>query len=272
MANVLASLKEAFLPRPDAPTDVRYGLIFKSSRDLKEAKGVGLFDKTSDQRWPLGSRLDLGERAFRYGLAGGSNLAVGKMTVSPTYAGSSANLQEDCTVAAAAAGATTLTVTPVTDDVAANLFKDGYITIGAASTTGAGQTFKIKSNTAKATTITVTLYDKIPVALAGTIKGSLTVNPYKSLIISPDEASLTAPARGVPLVQITAAYYGWFQTKGVIGCLMHSSSNGSAAGLPMTLAASGALKVAAAANDPVVAFALGAYDDSDYGLVDLCID
>jgi hypothetical protein len=284
MANVLASLKEAFLPRPDAPTDVRYGLIFKASRDLKEAKGVGLFDKTSDQRWPLGSKLELGDRTFRYFKCGATATVAGCLYESAAHGGGYSTIEGAAVAADTKAGGTTITITlPNThanDNVTLNEFKDGYITIAAATLTadGKGQTFKIKSHPAAArnASCVFTLYDKVPVEIdsSESCTASVVKNVYDSVIISPAGA-MTGKSVGVPLVVHTASYYGWIQSKGPVGVLLDGDVT---AGAPVVADASVAGAVttqvvnAGYLLSPTVGHAISDADSGEFALIDLCID
>jgi hypothetical protein len=87
------------------------------------------------------------------------------------------------------------------------------------SGTGAGELYRIKSNTAVSGAVGMVLtldeVDGLVTALtagAGNCEVGLSTNPYKDVIISPTTVSNVAV--GVAPAPLTADYYGWVQTWG----------------------------------------------------------
>lgn len=151
----------------------------------------------------------------------------------------------------------------------ANQFQGGYMVVQ--SGTGLGQTFKIQSNTAAATTAAsvFTLEDGASVATDSTSRYTLTLNPYGSrfgtdyttngVIISP-ATTLTGMIAGVTLYPIaastaTVAQFGLIQTKGPAAVLGSSTvALGIDVGLPSGTA--GAMLAYAVATGPKIGTAM----------------
>ena len=172
--------------------------------------GQSVYEESSTPKAKLGHRLVLGERVFRYGKAGSSNLSRGKMCQGPAPV---ANHKNIAVAAAAAAGATEITVTLGATAATKNQYAEGYLHVNDAN--GEGQCYKIKSHPAGSASgsLTVTLYDPIETALTTSSEVTLTANPFNGVIVAPN-GGLTQIVVGVPLIAVTAGYYAWFQTRG----------------------------------------------------------
>jgi len=161
-------------------------------------------------------------RVYRYGLAGASTLAIGKLTQAPLGVANHQNLVVP-TASNVAVGSMSITVTLAGTAVTANQYAGGYLQVFDGA--GAGQNILIKGHSAQASTtgnVVINLYDPITTAIvAGNSKVSLAVHPMTNIIIS--DASGTAVTdvfTGVPDIAVTAANYGWFQVKGVTNVLI----------------------------------------------------
>lgn len=170
---------------------------------------------TSAQNSPLGVRAVTADgREFRYGLAGASNLAIGKLAQQPATV---ANHQVQAVQAAAAAGATSVSVTLGATLATANQYAGGYLVIQ--DSAGAGASYLISGHPAAAlsATLVLSLAEPVTTALTTSSKYSLVPNNYNGMLIS---ATTTVDViTGVPGIAVTAAFYGWFQTKGVAAVL-----------------------------------------------------
>lgn len=176
-------------------------------------------------------------RQFRYGLAGASNLAIGKLVQQPAVVTTHQNV-----VIAGSAGDMTVTVTlGATNNMTADQYKDGYV-VGL-SGTGAGQTVRIRTHGAIALSTAGTLYlaEPLTTTFASTPKASLVLNPYSGGIIS-STADTTQQVTGVPIITVTAAYYAWFQVKGIAGVLVNGTP-AAGAGLIKSATTAGAADV-----------------------------
>lgn len=199
--------------------------------------GQGIYEESSTQKFPLGTRVQVGDRTFHYALAGAA-IQPGLVACQPALAGCTTTLQTAVPVAVATSvGATRVYVTAVTTAQAANLFQEGYAIINDVSLTPDGvYTYRIKSHTALAITGTasyIDLYDEIPVALSTSDRLALMINMYKSIITAPVTTAVGAPV-GVPPISVTSAYYFWLQTWGPCGILMDVGATGIGTDLIMT--------------------------------------
>ena len=179
--------------------------------------------ETSSQKHVLGTRMILPDgRVYRYSEVGAADIAGGAVVQAP--AGTAAH-DQDLTVAAVSAGSTTVTLSgslTITKDQ----YKDGYMHIN--SGTGAGEVYRIKSNTAvsSATGCVLTLDEEDGLATALTAGSSncevgLSVNPYSNVIISP--TTVTNVAIGVAPTLLTQEYFGWIQTWGPAAVLANAA-------------------------------------------------
>lgn len=224
-----------------------------------------VFMSSTTQGTDLGAFATTGDgRGFRYVLNGAVAMVPGKLY--QASAEDTTNFQ-NLTVAAVAVGATSMT-TSTTVTLTANQLAGGFLTVTSAST-GAGQTLKIKGNTAATAAVTtITLEDPVLIATTGTVKIDMVQSPYAGLILNPTTA--TSAAAGVAVSAIPAANYGWLQTQGpaavlaqgtvVVGTQVASSSTTAGA----IVATSGVLSN--------VGIALTGIATTEYGFIDLELD
>lgn len=173
-------------------------------------------DNVPRSRWPVGTKMVLQDgREFRFGQAGASTLAVGKLDVAPAIG---ANFDNLVVPAAVAAGEKEVTITNGATAIAAGDFADGYLNVE--DDAGEGELYKIKSHTvdgAGGAAVTVTLYSGLKVALTTASTVGLAPSPYRNVIIHPSPpVSLVV---GVPNAELTTLRWGWFQTRGVASVL-----------------------------------------------------
>jgi hypothetical protein len=116
---------------------------------------------------------------------------------------------------AAPAGSSRIYVNALTTAQTAGTFNDGYISVFDATTTGKSWTFKIKYNSALATTGTtsyIDIYDELPTALTTSDQVCFIAPKYKKVTISATTA--VGAALGVAPINVTSGYYFWLQTGG----------------------------------------------------------
>lgn len=185
---------------------------------------------------------------------------------------------------AAAIGGKVIQLATGATAVLANQFQGGYL--NTVESTGLGQTLKIQSNTAAATTaaVVLTLEDAFTVATGTGTRFTLTLNPYGSrfgtdfstngVIISP-ATTLTGQIVGVSLYPIaassaTVASFGLIQTKGPCAVL---GSSTVALGIDVCVPTStaGAIVTYAVATGPRLGTTLVATASAKYNLVNLDI-
>lgn len=232
-----------------------------------QVAGQGLFTESSTQQHTLGERMVCPDgRVFRYCKVGATALVPGKLYQAQAEVTNHQNLAP---TAAVAVDSTSVTVTLGATAATANQYAGGWaiITTGA----GVGCQYRIASHPAAAggATLTLTLEDKIKVALvAASSKVDLVANPTSAVIVNPATASST-PA-GVAVHAISAGYYGWLQVRGVAAVLADgavtvgtvvAASNGVA----------GAIEPFTGVQAPI-GIAVTGIADTEYGAVDLKLE
>jgi hypothetical protein len=176
----------------------------------------GLTEYSSVQLAPLGSKAVTSDgRIFRYCKVGATALVPGKL-----YDGNVtvANHQNLAVTAVAAIGATSVTCTLGATAATANQYANGILVVN--DETGQGHSYLIKSNPAAnlSASIVITLSDPLIVALDTTSEVSLMLNPYQGLTLHIAGTETGIPV-GVGVTPVTALYYGWIQTRGMVSCL-----------------------------------------------------
>ncbi len=176
-------------------------------------------------------------RTFRYGQAGLTALAPGKMNDGAVVVPNHVNL---VTAAAAAVGATQVTVTLAGTAATLNQYAGGTLWCNATST-GLGIGYLIKGNPAQSSTtgnLVVTLVEPIQTAITTSTKTSLFPALYSGAIITPSAATAGGPPIGVFTgSSLPISNYGWFQTGGP--CPLLSDSTVYTLGEEVSQAASG---------------------------------
>jgi hypothetical protein len=179
---------------------------------------VDVFKTSTERLNELGAlAIDKNGNCYRYVKAGATNIVVGKLQNAPA----SVAHHENLTVATAAAGSTSLTVTLGATAVTANQYAGGKITIVAG--TGVGYTYTIASHPAAdgAATLVVTLDSAESVQVATNVsdsKATLTPNAYNGIILH-ESGTEDSYSVGVSIMPITAGEYGWLLTKGAVAVL-----------------------------------------------------
>jgi len=188
----------------------------------------GLTEQSSTQKLPIGTRIVVGERVFRYAQAGGT-LVAGKACISPTAASDHIDLVPSAT---ASTGEYNISLTNGDSTaITANMYDEGYLFGN--DGTNEGEIYRIASHTTCATgaVCTFTLSDPLlsDVAAADTNEFGLMKNPWDGVTHSATEERLLA---GISLIDVTSGYYFWIQTWGVALVLRHDTA---ADGEPLTL-------------------------------------
>lgn len=205
---------------------------------------------------------------FRYGQAGASNLAHGKMNVAQAAVTNHTNR----TVAAAAAiGARKVSVNIGATAIAVGDYADGQLNVNDA--TGEGYSYDVTDNYASAgsAAVFVKLDEGLKEALvASTSEVTLVANPWYKAIVSP--SAIAHRPVGVNITDIPASSTGFFQTRGECPVLSDGVVS-KGAGAILSDAVAGALEIEVAAS--VVkraATALEATVDTEFPLFNLCLE
>lgn len=206
----------------------------------------------------LGDLASIGRRLYRFSRAGASNLTHGKLTVNADVNADVANK----TVARTYAAGVTEVIVDAAGAIAADAYKDGWLTINDA--TGEGYTVPVVGNTVTAGAAELTVYLAEPTYAALTIdvsEATLTKNDFDGLVISAtDQADMPT---GVPNIDVTAAYYFWNQIGGTCSVLWDEAVTRGQA-LTIGTGVAGAVEALDAAGEPQVGFASMAGVDTEY--------
>ncbi len=185
---------------------------------------------------------------------------------------------------AAAIGGKVIQIATGATAVLVNQFQDGYLNV--VEGTGLGQTLKIASITAAATTAAtvITVEDQFLVATSTDSRFTLTLCPYGTpfgtaltthgVIISP-ATTLTGMTLGVtaypiPASTATVASYGYVQTKGLVAVL---GSSTVALGIDVCVPSgvAGAVATYAVATGPRIGTAVVATASTKYNMINLSV-
>ena len=167
------------------------------------------FSESATKLFPLGSKLEYGDRKFRYAhIYNGGGVSAG-VTLENLAATTD---HRDLVVAAASAGAKSITVTLGGTAATVDYYNEGYIHINDAA--GQGQLLRIKDHPAadSEATLVLTLYDPLKTAITTSSKADLIASNYKS--INTAATTHVGVIVGVSTIAMTANYYGWIQTSG----------------------------------------------------------
>jgi len=190
---------------------------------LSGGKWQSPYEQSATQNFPIGTRLQLGDRVFHYCQAKGTTAVAMKAGHNGTA---------DCGVNTAAvaypAGTTTLIILD-TNTRAANYYQNGYLWV-MDLVSGIYQMYKIKSSLAALAAdnqVTLTLYDPIPNAIPASTWVTAWPNPYSNILFTTDGHSSMVC---VPLIPVTTDYYFWGQTWGPCFGTAMSALPGAASG------------------------------------------
>lgn len=211
--------------------------------DIKISQGI--YEISATQKGPVGTRVRVGDRVFRYAYAGGVALAAGKLLECATL------VEEEgvSPTATVAAGATTLTIATA---AAQTDCAEGYMFTHEEA--GEGYGYRIKKATANASTATYTdlvLYDPIHVAMTTSSEVAIMNNFYYDLDLA---ATITKFIVGVAPTAVTANYWFWCQTWGPCAVLQGSTDAAGSIMVPHTT--DGSVIVQSAYTSNIVGFNL----------------
>jgi len=187
------------------PTDLIIG------KGGSSAQTADPFAESSTQLFPLGTKLIYNDRTFRYGLNGGSAITAGKLVQHVTEVAHHTNM---AATAAVSAGETAISVETNGTDITADQYAEGYLFVN--DVNGEGQCLKVKTHLAhdhsSDPSISITCYDDLKTALTTNSELTLMKHPYSAVVVAP--TTHTGACVGATTVDMTASYYGWFQTGG----------------------------------------------------------
>lgn len=214
--------------------------------------------ESSTKQEQLGARAFTDDgREWVYVKNGAVALAPGKLVVN---ADEVANHVNQSVAAAAAVGDLRVQVTLGATAATENQYQDGFLTINDAA--GEGISYRIAGHGAAdaSADLWIDLDEPVKVALTTSSEASLH-SPHSGVIVSvADQADF---ALGVPNIAITAAYYGWLQTRGHCAVLADEII---AKGAAVTTGSSvvGAVEAVDAAGEAQIGIAEQATVDTEY--------
>ena len=232
---------------------------------------------TSDSRKPLGTKMVIRDRVFRYVEAAAVEIGEG-LLVSQQAAVTTQD--DDLAVAStAAAGATSVSITlGGSNNLEKNEYQDGYIFNNTAAGTAALM-YRIESHAYSAHSSAVTINLDEPDGLvnawtAGTDVVGLIGSPWKDIVVAP--TTTIGMTVGLTCNTIPASYYGWVQTAGPALAKIDSAS-GTAVGSALMTGTNhaGQMELLTYEDEAYRAVAtLGslAAVDNEYAFVQLCIE
>lgn len=226
-------------------------------RDISSVKQVrlGAIDETVDGR------------KYRYALAGAVTLDPGKLCVAAAHV---ANHVNRTLSTGASAGATQVQVPLGATALTTNQYQDGYLVVNDGTAEGISYLVSGHNSAASSGTGVINLEEPVKVALTNASDVSLIANPWSAIIVSP--GAIAHRSVGVPNVSITAAYYGWVQTRGDCAVLSDGIITKGAGAIPSD-AVNGAVEIEVAATVTMrVGTAPEATVDTEYRVITLSID
>jgi len=165
---------------------------------------VEIYNADSTQLYPLGTRLQVDDRVFRYACAGTNGVKAGygafyKVSLAVTY---------EAAAVASVVGDRSMTITE--SSITKDQYKGGYVVMGhdSAATT---QNRRIVGNDASVGTTCVIHLDG-PIAVAGTLPVEIIASPYADLQQTTSQEY--DGVAGVPARTATNDQYFWVQTWG----------------------------------------------------------
>ena len=230
----------------------------------------------------FGTRMMIGgDRVFKYGgISSAAAVGAGKIVQAAVpHAGHDMDLVIPTAVAV---GDKSITVTTTATDVIKDFYADGYVYINDGA--GEGHTYKILGNAAldysDSAALTLNFYDGDTCAeaidtsaLAGVFQ-----NPYSNQVVSTAGAhnARTGVITGVCATEMTASYYGWFQTWGPAAVLISTSATIVGKHVRTSDNVAGAVEplIRAGTNEDWEEIGIAGIEgaaDQDYGIIDLRI-
>ena len=184
--------------------------------------------ESSVQQHPLGTRgIDPNGNIYRY-VSAGEALGAGVVVM---QAAGVANHDMDLVTAAAAAEATSVTVTLGGTAATLDQYKQGYLVVNDGP--GEGHIYAIAGHPAADSSATLAVRledgDDIKVALTSSSLCGLMANPYSSVEVY-DADDIDGIPCGVATTAVTSGYYAWVQTWGFAAVLVDVAST---LGLPV---------------------------------------
>jgi hypothetical protein len=213
-----------------------------------------IYEESTTQKAPLGTKLELGDKVFRYAKAGSGQLGVKAGRIACVVSAPGTHGGTFVSFAVATTGAQVIYATIGATVGVANTYAEGSVIFSGG--TRAGEQYKIKAqglgdaSTGK-TNVALTLYDPIIGTLTATSLAALQLNRYNVAVRT---AATAGDIVGVSMIDVTEGNYFWLQTKGVAPVIAASAVGASIACILGTTGTinSAALSLTSGAADIIV--------------------
>ena len=191
--------------------------------------GVNIFKQTATKKFPLGAIAETRDgRRFRYVRNGGATSPKAAMTQSAAPIAN--NLEQVQTYGTALVVGDKQVTMNLAATTTKDQFIDGYLMGQDVIAAAIGDLYIIKGNTATISatanyTTIIDIADEGGIRTAAGVTADLTVvkNMYADVIVVPAAAATGVPT-GVPMIDLTAAYFGWVQTRGPAALLIDTDT------------------------------------------------
>lgn len=233
-----------------------------------------LFTSSSTQGTVLGSRATTGDgRYFRYVLVGATALVPGQLYQGPASDATNFSPSGGLSVGQAVTTGSVAFTLSNSLTLTANQLAGG--TMSVAVTPGQGYTYKVKSNSAvtSATSAAFVLEDPLLTNLSTASRVVFYPNPYNGIVVV--GTAPTGPVVGTAIYPVTAAQYGWVQSRGPVSQLVTSSGTPAAnqqVGLNLANVTGAVSTVTGTAIFTPVGMMVSTGSTGEYDLVDLFLD
>lgn len=184
----------------------------------------GIFEQSASQKYKIGTKLVLPsmDKVFRYGKVGGSDLSKALMAQAPAMDAHIADEPQATSYGNAIVGAYEFLVDIATGSaLAEDALQDATMVVN--KTDGIGDVYNIIANKLQSSDLLLRILLETPIRTAWVAATEITIaiNKHRGVIVAP--TSVSGVPAGVPLIDMTKLYYGWFQTRGYTPILADSS-------------------------------------------------
>jgi len=184
-----------------------------------------IYEESSTQQAPLGTRKEVGDRVLFYGkVSTSANVSAGNVVcASPLAASHQADI---LTPVATSAGVNKFSCAMGGLAITANEYYEGYVIVSTG--TGNGNTYRIRTHNSIAAsgTLEVTLYDTLNAPMTATNELNFVPNMYNNVKVG--SSALDLPV-GVAVCAVTTGNYAWFQAFGPCAALNQAATPAGAA-------------------------------------------
>ena len=228
-----------------------------------------IFASSTTQGATLGQLATTGDgRYYRYFLNGGVATVAGTVQQGPAQDATNLSPAGGLTPAAAAIGATSVTISSSTTNLV-SILQGGYMSV--AITPGQGYTYQVLDNTATsgATGMVVTLADPLQIALTTSSRVVFLKNPYANTVQG--ATTLTAAPVGVAVVATPIANYGWLQVRGPAACLVTGTLGSAGLAVGMLVGGTAGSLAPCIAGTNVLGYTMSICATTEYDMVYLTI-